>query len=205
MISTDIWVWLYALFTIACLSYLYKDNPFWKFVESTVIGAATGNMVIMGIQNIQKVGINQISVGSYSLILPLLVGLLFFTRYIKTYTWLARYAVAILIGIGTGISIRTVVGAQIIEQIQVTIIPILVQDPLKTIGNLVMIVLVFGGLLNFVFTTKLENRFVSILRDLGRDGLLISFGSSYAAIVLTYMSSLIGQVQFLLFDWLGLR
>lgn len=204
VISTDLWVWLAAIFTIICISYLYRDNPFWKFAESTVVGATTGHWVVMGLQALRISGFERIAKGYYSLIIPILVGFLFFARYSKKYTWLYRYAAALIVGIGTGTAVRMVPRAQILAQMQATILPLVGVDPVKALSNLLLVILVIGGVVNFVFTRYTENRVTSTLRDVGRYGLFVAFGSMYSAIILTYISSLIGQLQLLLLTWLGL-
>ena len=38
----DLLTWISAIFLLMILSYLYKENPFFRFAEHTVIGAAAG-------------------------------------------------------------------------------------------------------------------------------------------------------------------
>ena len=41
-LSTDIWVWVGVLLTFCIYSFLYKDNPFYKFGEHLFVGVANG-------------------------------------------------------------------------------------------------------------------------------------------------------------------
>ncbi|MBI4364004.1 MAG: hypothetical protein HY568_01110, partial [Candidatus Latescibacteria bacterium] len=42
MAHPDIGVWIAALLTLACLTFLYKDNPFFRFAESLFAGVSLG-------------------------------------------------------------------------------------------------------------------------------------------------------------------
>lgn len=45
-ISTDIFVWIYALLVLFIYSFLYKDNIFYKFAEHLFIGVSAGYWVV---------------------------------------------------------------------------------------------------------------------------------------------------------------
>ena len=41
-------LWLAAFFTLAIFSFLYRDNPFYKFAESVVVGVSAGYWMVVG-------------------------------------------------------------------------------------------------------------------------------------------------------------
>jgi len=45
--STFIWTTFAAFLTLATFSFLYKDNPFYKFAEHLVVGTSAGYFVII--------------------------------------------------------------------------------------------------------------------------------------------------------------
>ena len=46
--SQTIGIWLAAIFTLSIFSFLYKDNPFYKFAESVVIGVSAAYWMVIG-------------------------------------------------------------------------------------------------------------------------------------------------------------
>ena len=45
--STDIGIWIAALLTLAIYSFLYKDNPFYRFAECLLIGISVGFLLVV--------------------------------------------------------------------------------------------------------------------------------------------------------------
>ncbi|MGB7054763.1 MAG: hypothetical protein WBE28_05540, partial [bacterium] len=44
-ISTDPWVWIASILSLAILSFLYKENPFFRAAEHIFLGVANGYLV----------------------------------------------------------------------------------------------------------------------------------------------------------------
>jgi hypothetical protein len=195
--------WIAAIFTILVFTFLYKENPLYRFAEHTVVGASAGYAVALAIKNINDLSITPMIKGTYMLVLPLTLGILIFTRYIKAYRWLSRYPVAIMTGIAIGLSVRTYVHAQFTEQIVATMLPI-VGVPLHTaINNLLIIIIVICVPLYFIFTREPKGM-ISRLTKIGRIAMMVAFGTTFGTTVTTRMVYLIGRLQFLLFEWLKL-
>ena len=47
-LSSSIGVWIGAFLTLCILSFLYKDNPFYKFAEHLFIGISAAYWMVMG-------------------------------------------------------------------------------------------------------------------------------------------------------------
>ena len=52
MNGTVIGIWLGALLSLSLYSFLYKDNPFYKFAEHLFVGMSAGYWVIYTIMNV---------------------------------------------------------------------------------------------------------------------------------------------------------
>ena len=72
-----------ALLTIASLSFLYKENPFYRWAEYTVIGITTGNWLVMAINAVRNGAIAPLMEGELHIIIALIFGVLYFARYFK--------------------------------------------------------------------------------------------------------------------------
>ncbi len=202
MISTDPNIWIMAFFTIAITSLAFKDNPLAKFAEHTFLAAAAGNLVTMAWRNISQIGISGVMKGSVSMIIPLLFGVALYTRYSKRYLWVSRYPTALMIGIGTGVTVRGFVEFQFTQQIVDTF------KPLNSFNNIFFVFTVVVCLVYFVYSLTPKNetlaKQMSYISTLGRYLMMMAFGASMANTVITRVGQYAGRIMFLLYDWLGL-
>lgn len=106
MVSTDIGVWIAAFFTIAATSYVFKDNPVFKFAEHTFVGAAAGYTVAYNLNQLRVVGLEPMMAGMYQYIIPIILGLTVYFQYHRKYYWVARYGIAFMTGQGMGMAMR---------------------------------------------------------------------------------------------------
>ena len=96
------------------------------------------------------------------------------------------------------------------NQIENTISSIIVRNDLtgaiawgETFGTLVILVGVLSGLVYFFFSKEHKGVFGATAK-VGTWFLMITFGASFGYTVMSRMSLLIGRVDFLLGDWLGI-
>ncbi len=95
-----------AVFLTLCIfSFLYKDNPFYKFAERLVAGVATGYWTVLLFHtNFTDKVITPIFInGQFIYIIPALLGIAMWTRFSKNYSWISRYSIAFYIGISSGV------------------------------------------------------------------------------------------------------
>ena len=138
-------IWVAAFLTLCIYSFLYRDNPFYRFAEHLFVGISVGYLIVIGIhQGIIPKAWEPLSKAMGALwteiigettpetrnalwglfrILPIAIGLLFFARLSPRHSWLIRIPIAILIGFGAGIAIPNMLRANIFEQTRGTIEP----------------------------------------------------------------------------------
>ena len=123
--------WVAALLTLCIFSFLYRDNPFYRFAEHLFVGVSVGYGIVLTIHQgfipfawkpIAQAVTQQQWIGLLRLI-PISIGALFFTRLAPTHGWLIRYPIAILIGVGSGLAIPNVMRADIFQQVHGTLAP----------------------------------------------------------------------------------
>lgn len=191
--------WVAAIGTLGLMSFAIKENPFYRFVEHVYVGIGAAHSVVMGWENLQNSAFTPIAEqGDMLKIIPIVVGLLLYARYIKGQMWLSRYPMAVLVGIGTGLVLKGTIGAQIVDQIKATMVP------LNTLDNIIIAVGLLTVLMFFYFTRKNTNPVFNVSSRIGRYIMMIAFGALFGNAVMGRMSLMIGRVQFLLGDWLGL-
>ncbi len=209
-------IWVAAFLTLCIYSFLYRDNPFYRFAEHLFLGVSVGYGIVLSIYDglipfawnpfWQAITQRQ-PVGLVKLI-PIGIGLLFFSRLIPTYAWLIRYPIAILIGIGSGLAIPNVMQANIFEQLRGTLTPFAqihagALSTFQIFGAILMLIGVISTLTYFFFSVEHRGA-VGGISKIGIAFLMVGFGSAFGNTVMGRVSLLIHRIDFLLHDWLHL-
>jgi len=137
MMSLANYIWFtFAVFaTLAIFSFLYKDNPFYKFAEHLVVGVSAGYFVIILWHNSLVPNLFQrLADGDWYFLwlnssapwylIPALLGVMMWTRFSKQYSWVSRWPMALYIGISTGIAIPLEMKNRVNEQLLATMVSI---------------------------------------------------------------------------------
>jgi hypothetical protein len=236
-LSHSIAIWIAAILTIFIYSFLYKDNPFYKFAEHLLVGVSAGYFFIMYLSNnvIPNLamplidGFGQLfGHGRFTInllpIIPGVLGILIITRFIPKIGWLSKWPIGFYVGAYAGLTIPAYMQAQVLTQVYGTFVSGKGANiaPIFSFANIggffnapgwgtfigaisgpLMIVGVIATLTYFFFS--LEHRgFVGGVAKVGIVFLMIGFGASFGYTVMARVSLLIGRVQFLLTEWLGL-
>ena len=193
--------------TLALYSFLYKDNPLFKFAEHIFVGVAAGYIfgqywypTLYGEIIAPLIGQSDSADGGvWRLLFPTFLGLLMWTRFSARIGWLSRIAFAFIVGTGAGFTIPHYIDSFILGQIQPTL------KPLEMSGDglnlLIILVGVISVLIYFFFSVE-HTGVVGRVSRLGIWFLMISFGASFGYTIMARLSLLIGRVRFLLDDWL---
>jgi hypothetical protein len=202
-IVVEIGLWISAFYVISVYSLLWKYNKFFKFAEHTLIGAAAGHFLVMGLLNIRNLGIGNILGGKILYLIPILLGLTLFARFTPKYSWVMRWGMAFLIGVSLTIYMRSLVITQITAQIQDTLKNVSFADPMKIVNTIVVVGFVFTTMLYFLFTERLTPKGpASYIGKIGRYGVMTAIGYYLGVTVMTRLAFVINRLEFLLFEWL---
>ena len=193
--------WVATGLSLFMYSFLYKDNPFFKFGEHIYVGVSVGYGLVITYYEVmvKKLYVPMVQQGNWWLILPTLLGLLVLARFIPAIAWLSRISFAFIVGIGSGIAIPRVISSLILQQVQGTL------KPLVTAGDGGVVWFTFAGLnmflilvgvvsVLFYFFFSIEH--TGIVHRISRVGiyfLMISFGAAFGYTVMARMSLLIGR------------
>ncbi len=222
-------IWVAAFLTLCIYSFLYRDNPFYRFAEHLFVGISVGYIIIISIhQGVIPLAWEPLSEATSALwaeivgtttpetrnalwglfrILPIAIGLLFFARLSPRHTWLIRYPIAILIGFGAGVAIPNVLQANIFAQTRGTIEPFAAMNAgtlsaWDTFGAILMVIGVICTLTYFFFSVEHRGP-INWLSKVGIAFLMIGFGAAFGNTVMGRLALLIHRVGFLLNDWMG--
>jgi hypothetical protein len=222
-------VWIAALLTLCVLSYLYRDNIFYKFAESVVVGVSAGYWVVYYFWEvvIGKAFVRLLpdlaratlvpetsieTVPDYYYLIPVILGLLIFLRLVPKLSWLGRWPLAFVIGTTAGIKLVVFLNSDFVRQIKSTMLPLIVFQQnesekvfnwAQSLNNFTIVASVLACLTYFFFSVE-HKGIIGRISRLGVWVLMIAFGGSFAFTVMGRITLLTVRLQFLFDDWLGL-
>jgi len=220
-------LWLAAFLTLGIVSFLYKDNAWYKISEAIFVGISAGYWVVSlfwdnfyakfwkGVfpeDQLNEAGeVIQAAQPDYWLFIGGALGLLMLLRLVPKIGWMSRWSLAFIVGATSGLWLMNYLSSNVLVQIQGTIVP-LFSSAFGTgfdatwetaVQNIVILVGTFTGLVYFYFSKEHKGAFGRTAR-VGIFFLMITFGASFGYTVMSRMSLLIGRIDFLLHDWLGM-
>jgi len=226
-LSPDLSVWLGALLTLCIFSFLYKDNPLYRFAEHLFVGVSAGYYIILNfwtviVPNLWEpftktvanagggAGVGSLflpRLGDYRIFLavPGILGLLLFTRLFGKIGWMSRFALAVIIGVYAGIRTTGAAQADFVAQVEGSLKPLWVAGDVGASVNAIIFTIGIITSLLFFFYSREHKGGLGVASKLGISFLMVSFGAGYGYTVMSRISLLIGRFQFLIEDWLGLR
>ncbi len=223
--SASLEVWIAAALTLTVLSFLWRDNPFYKFAEHLFVGVSAGYWMVLGFWStlwpnaVVKLVPEAARVTEPAaelpdrdplVIIPLALGLLMLLRLWPRAAWLARWPTAFAVGTTLGYNLVRTVRSDFLAQINATVSTgVLVRAPAGTIdwiatANQGVIVVGTACCLAYFTYTRTARRVRGGIARAGLLLLMVAFGASFAYAVMSRVSLLISRLQFLLGDWLGL-
>jgi hypothetical protein len=181
--------WLGAILAVFGFSYIWFENsrPF-SFGEHLYLGAVCAYTFFVIATSLKTSAIDPLLAGRLTLIIPIIIGILVFTRFTK-YRWLARYAIAIMAGIGVGLIFGLTIRSQILTQIQGTITDIANATP-DPISSILILIGCITSLLYFTYTKEHKGVYGKVVK-VGRIFLMASFGYMLASDNLIHADGLI--------------
>jgi hypothetical protein len=135
---------------------------------------------------------------------PLVLGVLLYTRFLKTGKWISRIPLGFVVGVGSALAIRGVIGASFMSQITSTMaLPLWGVMSKFGIDSLLFILGVLGTLIYFYFSREQKGP-LKVGASIGKWVMMIAFGASFGNTVMARMSLLVGRIYFLLGEWLSI-
>jgi hypothetical protein len=204
---------LAAILTIAIFSFLWKDNPLYRFAEHLVVGVSAGYWIVILwntsllsklVQPLQRFfSGTSTTILDPLVIVPAFMGVLLFTRFVPKYSWISRIPMAYILGVGSGAAVPLVLQTSVVQQIYPTMTMFLPGNLTTTLAWFNAIFVLAGvlcGLAYFYFSARHEG----VLGGMSKTGiwlLMIGFGASFGYTVMSRVSLLYGRMLFLVEGW----
>ena len=202
--------WLSIFLTLCVFSYLYGDNPIYKFAEHLFLGVSIGIGVVEQYHSaLQPNLMDQLATGRLWSIIPLILVIFLFARVAgKQVSWLARIPIAFFVAAYAGVKVTGEANANLMTQVAQSM-PNLQQlhathgwwhweaDGAGVISGVFVLVGLIACLLHFYFSAP-QSRPLQAVSRFGVLVLMLAFGASFGYTVMGRISLAIGRVQELL-------
>jgi len=222
-------LWVAVFFTLSALSYVYKDNPFYRFSEAVFVGVSAaywmvyyfwsiivpnllGKLWPAQIKSNLMPGLDENVQRNWWYLIPLILGIMLLWRLAPKGTWIARWPLAFIVGTFAGIRLLGFLHADFLSQIRKTILPLVVthhrdvqlgvdEAIWASVQNILIVLGVFCGLVYFFFSIE-HKGVVGKVSRFGVWVMMITFGAAFGYTVMGRIALLADRLEFLFGDWL---
>ena len=220
-------IWVGAALTLFIFSFLWKDNPLYKFAEHLFVGVSAGYLMILAYWTVidanliqplklafagkgvhaENVGMFAAQQGDYRLwlLVPALFGFLLFARLLPRIGWVSRLALALIIGVYAGLKTTGFAQGDFVAQVQGSLQPLWRPGDWGYGVNAILFTVGLLTSLAFFFFSREHKGALGVASKLGMYFLMVSVGAGYGYTVMSRISLLIGRFQYLLENLLGFR
>ena len=194
----DLGTLIAVILTLFIFSFLYRDNPFYKFAEYLLVGISVGYFIVISIKTtvVPKLIFPIFREGDLLYLIPGILGFFMFLRFFPKLAWLSRISMALIIGAGAGVSIPAMMQAQIFAQMKASM------GSYASINNIIVALAVITTLSYFFFSREHKGA-LGTSAKIGVFFMMLFFGATFGYTVMSRVTLLIGRAQFLLGDFLG--
>ncbi len=216
-------VLLGGIATIAIFSFLFKENPFYRFFEHTFIGIGVGLGIVQGIKTYlwplacqpvfyaimgwsESPDGTPVSRLNLLFLIPMLFGMLYYCIYSKKYSWLSRLVIGFSLGIGGGLALKSFC-AEVMPQIIGSFKPLAVWnsdgkfDLGSSASNIIFVITLLSVMTYFFFSVDHDKPVLKQVSTLGRWLMMVCFGAFFGTTVMARMALMVERLDFLTEKW----
>jgi hypothetical protein len=206
--------------TLAIYSFLYRENPLYRFFEHFFIGIATSITIMKFFRDFlwptffkPMLGYDRVVFpdGSFSepynvnyllYLLPMAFGLLYYFILSKRLSWLAQLPIGLALGVGAGLSFKGFFN-EMMPQLYDSFRPLYIEGDLTgSVTNIVFILTLLCSLSYFFFSFKRkEGGLVERASSAGRLMMMCCFGAFFGSTIMARMALLVERLEFLINEW----
>ncbi|MBI5805628.1 hypothetical protein HZA73_06235 [candidate division TA06 bacterium] len=207
--SLNPWVWIAALLSLAIFSYLYKDNPVFRFAEHLFTGLSVGYYLVLYWNSYALPYIvTPLQDHRWITLIPMALGMMYLFRFIPKLNYLILIPIAISLGFWNGMSIPLTIEADVLKQIQGTMVRAAMMNNLwDPRSGLMAGLLILTGVvctISYFYFSREHKGALKVSANIGIWFVMIGFGATFGFTVMARVSLLIARMQFLFTDWIHL-
>ncbi len=225
--SDPLVIFISGISTLAIFSFLLRENSLYRLFEHLFIGIATGVGLVVGVKNflwpivlVPLLGLDIItypdgtvskaySYANLFYLIPITIGLFYYTIYSTRFNWLAKVAIGISLGAGAGLYFKGFF-QEMLPQLGSSVKPLVVflaaggVDWWQTFSNWVFLVTLLSAMHYFFFTFRATSKLSQGINTTGRWLMMLCFGAFFGSTVMARMAILVERLQFMINQWWAL-
>jgi len=186
---------VFAAIILGIWTIFYRENAVYKTISSMSVGLMLAFWLKGGFDTIYKDVVLPASQMNPARVAVLIIGLLMFLRFYQSLSFVSKWPIAILAGIGTAIASKGAVSAMILSQI--TAGPFLTSDIYTNINNVIIWVGIVATTVYFLFSFR-RGPVLNAVSKVGQVYMMLAFGVVFGQSI--YSASVLTQMNFLLKD-----
>jgi hypothetical protein len=186
---------VFAAIILGIWTIFYRENAVYKTISSMSVGLMLAFWLKGGFDTIYKDVFVPASQMNPARVAVLIIGLLMFLRFYPSLSFVSKWPIAILAGVGTAIASKGAVSAMILSQI--TAGPFLTSDIYTNINNVIIWVGIVATTVYFLFSFR-RGPVLNAVSKVGQVYMMLAFGVVFGQSI--YSASVLTQMNFLLKD-----
>ena len=225
-VSRTVGIWLSAILTLAIMSFLLGDNPFYKAAEAIVVGTSAGywmayafytgivdqlliNLFPSLVRSWTSPGLPWSYQWDWVYILPGILAVMLVCRLLPKGGWIARWPLAFIIGATAGFRLTSHLESDFLLQIKGTITSLWATNAAgqfefwNSLGAVIILLSVLLCLVYFFFSLEHKGAVGKAARG-GIFVLMVTFGAAFGLTVMGRITLLTERFDFLFKEWLHL-
>ena len=188
-----------TVFTLMIFTMVVRDNPLSRIAEHIALGIGGGYVFLLALKFVYATSIMPLVVnGQLVYLIPIFLGFLLYSVLFRKHGWMARYPMAVLVGALVGVAAPALIAAQILLQINASVLPIVGQRIDVAVNNIVIILCTVAVLFYFIFTTKAKGVGGKLI-SIARYAMMLAFGATFGNYMLTVTSRFVERIFAMLF------
>jgi hypothetical protein len=208
-----IWDLVGFFVTIMIFSYIVGDNPFFRLATYLFVGVAAGYVFLTLLEQVMWPRLIQpLITGSLLSVIPLILGLLLFTKLFPHFNRIGDIPMAYLVGAGASITIGGLVVGSLIPQVMATINLFDLNSPaskdvpplLQVMDGTIILIGSLTTLMYFYFMTRSKPEqstdrgpLIETMAKIGQIFIGITLGALFAGVYSAALTALIERVSFI--------
>ena len=200
-IADVIGTWIPIIMIIVIFSFAFGDNPLWQFAETIAIGSGLGNYIVYNWGIVQRTAVQPMLSGEIINIVPIILGLTLYLRFIPKYDWVARYGFVWMVAGTLGVGVGSLFQGTILPNLAETM-AIIQPTAGQTMWKIAMFIM-FVTTWSYFFFTREQKGILGISGRIGRVFMMASLGVGYACMIEEYSMLVIERLWFV-YETLGI-
>jgi len=202
-ISTELTVWIAALMTLGVYSFAFGDNPVYRIISNLFVGVAGGHSIVVGFLHLRNAAWFPLVRDAQLLqLIPIIGGVLLLTRLLpdKRVSVLGRVSLGFMGAVSGVVSMQGALETNLLRQVVATM-----NLRLDNLNNIIILVATVCTLVYFLFLHQGKySKVINPISEVGKYAMMVSFGYIFGAGIAGTMTLLVGRMQFLVGQWLGI-